>query len=67
VIRKKLGDLLMREAVKLTAFFFLIIGTIGLLVNEFTADWGRIATITFTCLNIVGLTALIIATWKAKR
>jgi hypothetical protein len=57
----------MREAVKLTAFFFLIIGTIGLLVNEFAADWGRIATITFTCLNIVGLTALIIATWKAKR
>jgi len=57
----------MKEAVKLIAFILLIIGTIGLLINEFIAEWGRCATITFTCFNIVGLLALIFTTWKAKR
>jgi hypothetical protein len=57
----------MMEAVKVTAFIFLAIGIIGLLVNELTADWGRGAVIIFTCLNMVGLIALIITSWKAKR
>lgn len=48
----------MREAAKLIAFILLIIGTIGLLVNEFVTDWGRGVTITFACLNILGLVLL---------
>jgi hypothetical protein len=31
----------MKEGVKIIAFVLLIIGTIGLLVNEFITDWGR--------------------------
>jgi len=48
----------MREAAKLIAFILLIIGTIGLLVNEFVTDWGRGVTITFACLNVLGLVLL---------
>jgi hypothetical protein len=53
----------MREAAKLTAFILLVIGTIGLLVNEFVADWGRGVTITFACLNVLGLVVLTLTTW----
>jgi len=48
----------MKEAAKLIAFILLGIGTIGLLVNEFVADWGRGVTITFACLNVLGLVLL---------
>ncbi|MGB6873769.1 MAG: hypothetical protein WBE46_06500 [Dehalococcoidia bacterium] len=48
----------MREAAKLIAFILLGIGTIGLLVNEFVTDWGRGVTITFACLNVLGLVLL---------
>ena len=37
----------MREAIKLIAFIFLIIGTLGLLINEYAFDWGRVATLVF--------------------
>jgi len=39
------------NAIKLSAFVLLIIGTIGLLVNEFVAAWGRGVTIAFASLN----------------
>ena len=48
----------MKEAAKLIAFILLGIGTIGLLVNEFVTDWGRGVTITFACLNVLGLVLL---------
>ncbi len=48
----------MKEIAKVIAFILLIIGTTGLLVNEFVVDWGRCAVITFACLNVVGLVAL---------
>ena len=53
----------MMEVAKLTAFVLLIIGTIGLLVNEFVTDWGRGVTIMFACLNVLGLVVLTFATW----
>ncbi len=53
----------MREIAKLIAFILLIIGTTGLLVNEFVTDWGRGITITFACLNVLGLVLLIFAAW----
>ena len=48
----------MREVAKLIAFILLIIGTIGLLVNEFVFDWGRVGTIVFAVFNVVGLAIL---------
>jgi len=48
----------MREAVKLAAFILLTIGTLGLLINEFVSDWGRVATIVFAIVNFIGLTIL---------
>ncbi|MFC2005242.1 hypothetical protein ACFLUY_03350 [Chloroflexota bacterium] len=57
----------MREAAKLTAFILLIIGTLGLIVNEFISDWGSIATLTFAAVNIVGLAILTYTFWVAKK
>ena len=54
----------MRESIRWIAFILLIIGTIGLLVNEFVAGWDRGATITFACFNVLGLVALVIITRK---
>ncbi len=48
----------MRKTTLLIAFILLIIGTIGLLINEFFFDWGRGATLTFAIINVVGLTSL---------
>ena len=49
------------------AFIFLVVGTIGLLVNEFAFGWGRCATQTFAVINIVGLAVLAFANWGMKR
>ena len=48
----------MTEVAKIIAFILLIIGTAGLLVNEFLTDLGGAATIIFACLNVVGLAVL---------
>lgn len=37
----------------------LLIGTVGLLLNEFAFSWGRPATIVFAISNVVGITLLI--------
>ena len=41
------------------AFALLIIGTLGLLLNEFLFDWGRAAVLLFAGLNLVGLLLLL--------
>ncbi|MFC1916494.1 hypothetical protein ACFLW4_07430 [Chloroflexota bacterium] len=51
---------------KLTAFILLIIGTVGLLLNELVFDWGRVATLTFAVLNLVGLATLAFSYWRTK-
>jgi len=51
------------DALKLSAFILIFVGTIGLLVNEFVGDWGSGATITFACLNVLGFVALAFAAW----
>ena len=48
----------MREIVKLSAFILLGIGTLGLLINELVFDWGRIATLAFASINIIGFVIL---------
>ena len=50
----------MRDIIKLIAFILLIIGTVGLLLNEFLFDLGRAATLTFAVLNLAGLVLLAI-------
>lgn len=54
----------MGEVAKWSAFILLIIGTLGLLANEFILDWGTIATLTFAALNVVGLVILAYANWR---
>ena len=51
---------------KLIAFILLIIGTIGLLVNEFVFDWGRAVTITFAIFNLVGFATLAFSYWRTR-
>jgi len=53
----------MRKVTKLSAFILLIIGTTGLLINEFIFDWGRVATLSFAAINIVGLIILAFMIW----
>ena len=57
----------MKEIAKLTAFILLIIGTLGLIVNEFIFDWGSIVTLTFAAVNIVGFAILAYTFWGRKK
>lgn len=56
----------MSRIVKSTAFVLLMIGTIGLLVDEFVADWGRAATFTFAIFNCAGLVILAVTYFSKK-
>ena len=57
----------MKEGLKLSGFILVIIGTVGLLINEFIFDWGRTATLTFAAVNVVGLATLGFANWGMKK
>jgi len=46
------------EVARLIGFILLIIGTLGLLINEFACEGCRAATLTFAVFNLVGLIAL---------
>ena len=52
---------------KPTAFILLIIGTVGLLLNEFAFDWGRTVTIAFAVVNAVGLVILAFTVWGRNK
>jgi hypothetical protein len=56
-----------RKVIELSAFVFLLIGTLGLLMNEFVFDWGRPATLIFAAANVMGLLALGFAYWSMKQ
>ena len=57
----------MKEAIKLSAFILLSIGTLGLITNEFIFDLGRPATLTFASINFVGLAALAYVYWGMQK
>ena len=57
----------MKGNVKLSGFVLLIIGTLGLLANEFIFDWGTFATLAFAAANVVGFALLGIAHWGMKQ
>lgn len=46
------------ESLRLVAVVLVIVGTTGLLANEFIADWGRTATLASAALNVIGLAIL---------
>lgn len=50
-----------------TAFILLLIGTFGLLLNEFVFTWGRTGTLIFAVANIVGLVILGFSYWRKKQ
>ncbi|MFC2007701.1 hypothetical protein ACFLVB_03800 [Chloroflexota bacterium] len=49
------------------SFILIIIGTLGLLANEFIFDWGSSATVTFAVFNLVGLAALVLSYRSTKQ
>jgi hypothetical protein len=51
---------------RLIGFILLIIGTVGLLLNELVFDWGRIATLIFAVSNLIGLATLLFSYWSTK-
>ncbi|MBA7615169.1 hypothetical protein ES703_22446 [subsurface metagenome] len=57
----------MKEAIKLGGFILIIVGTVGLLVNELAMDWGRTATVTFAIVNVVGFITLAVSHWCLKK
>ena len=57
----------LREAARLSGFALLIIGTLGLLINEFVLDWGRTATVTFAAVNVMGFAILGLTLWASRR
>ena len=56
----------MSQVIQSAAFILLVIGTIGLLVNEFVTGWGRAATLTFAIFNCVGLAILAVTYFSGK-
>ena len=56
-----------RESIKVSGFILLIVGTVGLLVNELAMDWGRTATVTFAIVNLVGFITLAVSHWCLKK
>ncbi|MFH1486097.1 MAG: hypothetical protein ABIH46_08505 [Chloroflexota bacterium] len=56
----------MGEIGRLAAFILLIIGTLGLLANEFVFAWGTPAAAAFAAINVLGLTVLFLVAWRTK-
>jgi hypothetical protein len=43
---------------EVSPYVLLTIGTLGLLLNEYFFDWGRVATLIFASASVIGLLAL---------
>ena len=54
------------EVARVSGFVLVMIGTLGLLINEFVFEGGRAATLTFAVFNLVGLTTLAFVFWGMK-
>ena len=48
----------MKNFIKITAFTLIIVGTVGLLLNEFVWEHSSTRTIVFAVVNFVGLVSL---------
>ena len=56
----RLGRVGMLQRMSGSAPFFLLLGTTGLLLNELFFEWGRLATIFFATLNVLGLAQFVV-------
>ena len=63
----KKGEHIMKKNIEWSAFVLLMIGTLGLLMNEFVFDWGRSGALIFAAANVVGLVALGFSYWGKKQ
>jgi len=57
----------LKQFIKLSGFILIVVGTIGLLLNEFVGDAGSSLTIIFAVVNLVGLVNLVFAHFGMKR
>ncbi len=48
----------MKKNVEMVPFLLLLVGTLGLLLNEFLFAWGRATTLAFAIANLIGLVIL---------
>lgn len=49
------------------AFSLLIVGTLGLMLNEYVLHWGTVATIVFAVANAIGLAILGVVYMKTRK
>jgi len=56
----------MRKNIKLNAFILLIVGTLGLLMNEYIFHWGRFGTLLFAAFNMIAIALLCFSYWDKK-
>ena len=57
----------LREAILISGFVLIVIGTVGLLLNEFALDSNRDRTIILAVVNFVGLVNLAFSHFGMKR
>jgi len=57
----------MREFIKIAGFVLILVGTVGLLLNEFIGEYSSTRTIIFAVVNFVGLANLAFAHWGMRR
>ena len=56
----------LRSFIKISAFVLIIIGTAGLLLNEFVFEYSSTRAIIFAVVNFVGLVNLAFAFWGMR-
>jgi len=56
----------LRNFIKISAFVLIIIGTAGLLLNEFVWEYSSTRTIIFAVVDFVGLVNLAFAFWGMR-
>ena len=57
----------MKTILEIIPFVLIILGTLGLLLNEFVFDWGKAATLFFAAANLIGLLILAYLQWTRKK
>ena len=57
----------MRKVITIISFVLLFFGTLGLLLDEFVFDWGKMITLLFAISNVIGLSAFIILVLNRKK
>jgi hypothetical protein len=56
----------MEEIISLITTMLLIIGTAGLLLNEFILGWGRTTTIVFAIFSVIGIALFLLSHWQNR-